>query len=31
MLRTFRRIMAGLSPEMQSSLRELLRQIENPV
>jgi len=31
MLRTFRRILAGLSPEMQSGLRELLRQKENPV
>ncbi len=29
MLRTFRRILAGLSPELQSSLRELLRDQKN--
>jgi hypothetical protein len=30
MLRTFRRILAGLSPELQSGMRELLREKVNP-
>jgi hypothetical protein len=29
MLRTFRRILAGLSPELQAGLREMLREHDN--